>query len=589
MKKKTVREDLFLKVTSLQYKVKALEKELDEFRSGARYLKLQEDYRRVIAGYIKEIERLRKELADARAHAVSTREKWFDVCCDEWDSFQSALGKLDTASKKQMETLFSMLKKADESNSAMKKQYEEKITEQDAVIKALTEKLAHAEALLGRDSTNTGLSTGQTPPGKKKHIPNSRRGSGKTKGGQEGHERHVMEAPSGAMLAESADHPINEGGECPTCGSKELEYTGKWEEKNEVDVAIKVKHVRHKYFLYKCGSCGEVVRSRIAPGHHAKWQYGAGVQALALSLMNTANTAINKVPVILSGITGGIICPSEGYIAKLPKRAAKGLVRFMSDAKAYLKGLKLLYWDDTVVMADKSRICVRFYGDERIAYYVAHQKKDLAGVLEDGILQALPETTKVMHDHNAINYNKAFRFFNVECNAHLLRDIQKSVDETGHSVLKDLKELISKTIKDRNNLIHNGQSGFERGYIDRFNSKLAACLTLAKKAAEGNESVYSGRFERALITRIEKYRENYFAWVKDFSLPVTNNLSERSLRGVKTKMRVSGQFASVATADYYAAIKSYTETCRRNGKNEIEALMRLCNGNPYTVQAIIGS
>jgi hypothetical protein len=123
----------------------------------------------------------------------------------------------------------------------MKKQYEEKITEQDAVIKALTEKLAHAEALLGRDSTNTGLSTGQTPPGKKKHIPNSRRGSGKTKGGQEGHERHVMEAPSGAMLAESADHPINEGGECPTCGSKELEYTGKWEEKNEVDVAIKVK------------------------------------------------------------------------------------------------------------------------------------------------------------------------------------------------------------------------------------------------------------------------------------------------------------------------------------------------------------
>ena len=42
------------------------------------------------------------------------------------------------------------------------------------------------------------------------------------------------------------------------------------------------------------------------------------------------------------------------------------------------------------------------------------------------------------------------------------------------------------------------------------------------------------------------------------------------------------------TAEFYADIRTYIDTCRRNGINEMEALTRLCNGNPYTVQEIFG-
>ena len=111
-------------------------------------------------------------------------------------------------------------------------------------------------------------------------------------------------------------------------------------------------------------------------------------------------------------------------------------------------------------------------------------------------------------------------------------------------------------------------------------------LGKAEGEAAANTSDYSGPFERALIARIIDYRENFFAWVEDFSLPTTNNLSERALRGVKTKMKVPGQFASAGTADNYAAIRTYIETCKRNGINEMEALKRLCRGCPYTVEEI---
>ena len=74
--------------------------------------------------------------------------------------------------------------------------------------------------------------------------------------------------------------------------------------------------------------------------------------------------------------------------------------------------------------------------------------------------------------------------------------------------------------------------------------------------------------------------------MKDFTLPTTNNLSERGLRGVKSHEKISGQFESVEAARYHAIIKTYTETCRRNGINEFSALKRLCDGDPYTVEEI---
>ncbi|MCD7902729.1 MAG: hypothetical protein LUF91_02985, partial [Oscillospiraceae bacterium] len=77
-----------------------------------------------------------------------------------------------------------------------------------------------------------------------------------------------------------------------------------------------------------------------------------------------------------------------------------------------------------------------------------------------------------------------------------------------------------------------------------------------------------------------------FVDIHNFSLPTTDNLSERGLRGIKSHMKISGQFDSEKTAKYYAAVKTYVETCRKNGIDEMQALSRLCEGNPYTAEEI---
>ena len=89
--------------------------------------------------------------------------------------------------------------------------------------------------------------------------------------------------------------------------------------------------------------------------------------------------------------------------------------------------------------------------------------------------------------------------------------------------------------------------------------------------------------EKALINRILEYKSNYFIWMQDFSLPCDDNLSERALRGAKSKMKIAGQFQNVQTANFYADIKTYIETCYRNNINPTDALIRLMEDNPYMV------
>lgn len=384
--------------------------------------------------------------------------------------------------QEQVASLQASVRNLKKSRESEKKLYAESLAEKDAIIKELQSRLAHAEALLNHDGSNTGIPTSQTQINKNKVV-----------------------------------------------------------------------------YYYECNNCGTIFRSQIPPGLKEKAQYGSGLQALALSLTNTVNAAMNKASMFLAGITGGELTPCDGYIAKLQARAANGLRQFREDLKLVLITRKIVYWDDTVIFILTQRACFRFYGDESIAYYTAHAHKDMEGLDDDNVLNLLTSDTKAMHDHNTVNYNDKYSFENIECNQHLQRDCQKNTDDTCHQWSDDLKKLISATIKDRNVSIAQGEESFSEAYVSDFHRKVDECLENGWKENAAAPSNYGAPFERTLLTRIAQYRRNYFLWVEDFSLPTTNNFSERGFRGIKSHMKISGQFESEAAADNHALNRTYIE------------------------------
>ena len=261
---------------------------------------------------------------------------------------------------------------------------------------------------------------------------------------------------------------------------------------------------------------------------------------------------MNKIRRIIREFSNNEIDMSEGYIAKLQKKASKNLITFKEDLYKKILTLNLLYWDDTVIMINAKRGCLRFYGDEKVAYYTAYNHKNEEGIKEDGILNTFSSNVTEMHDHNKINYKYSYQ--NIECNVHLIRDLENCKDNTNHEWCKKFKLLVQQRIHDRNELILNNKSieSFDEKYINNFNIQYENILYNAIEENLTKSKTHYDKKERALINRILEYKDNYFIWMYDFSLLIDNNLSERGLRGAKSKMKIADQFQNEKTAKYYA-------------------------------------
>lgn len=460
----------------------------------------------------------------------------------------------------------------------LQKELDEKFKE----VEALKKEILRLNGYLNVDGTNSGISTSKTPLSKKKVIPNSRKKSEKKIGGQLGHPKSKLKAFTEQEVTETEKHKLEL---CPFCGGASVE-TGESIDKDELDYEVVVKKKRHQFSVCKCEECGQVFHQSIPVELKEENQYGNHVGALGLSLMNIGNVSINKVRKMIYGLSEEEINPTEGYLSKQQRKAAWKLSAFMSELQKRCLCLPIIYWDDTVIDINTRRGCLRFYGDETLALYTAHQHKNKEGLDDDEILKLLPVETVVMHDHNRINYNKEYSFSNIECNVHLLRDLQKTTDNLQHQWSGRLKKLLEKTNGERDKAIERDENAFANDYIKKFFAEFDEIMILATEENREDFNKYYAQDERALILRIFEYKDNYLAWVVNFNLPFSNNLSERSLRGVKSKMKIAGQFQNVETARYYAMIKSYIETCYRNRINEVEALVRLCEGNPYTIEEI---
>lgn len=478
---------------------------------------------------------------------------------------------------KQISTLENKEQKATEELKKLQEENEQLKKEKDYEI-------ARLKALLNMDGTNHGIPTSQTPIHKKKVVPNTRPETDKPKGGQKGHPKHKLEKFKEEEVTEYCEHSMEK---CPCCNSDEIETTGEVKEKDETEYKIVVVKRRHQFVEYRCKECGKKFHEEIPNNLKEENQYGPQVQALELTLINQANVTINKAKKITYGMTNGEIDLSEGYIAKLQERAANGLEGFMKEMREEIIHQPLLHWDDTVIMVNTKRSCLRFYGTDKLAMYTAHEKKNKEGLDEDNILNVLSKETIVEHDHNKVNYNDDYIFKNAECNRHLISDLQKVIDNLNHKWAKKLKELLTKTNKKREWLIKKGKEEFEQEELNKFEDKFERIMLEGIKENDEESQKYYVDNEKTLILRILDYKEEYLLWVYNFDVPFTNNLSERGLRGVKSKQKASGQFWNIESAEWYATIRTYIETCQRNKVNVYNALLKLVLGKPYTLKEIL--
>jgi len=78
--------------------------------------------------------------------------------------------------------------------------------------------------------------------------------------------------------------------------------------------------------------------------------------------------------------------------------------------------------------------------------------------------------------------------------------------------------------------------------------------------------------------RMVKYRPYLFTFLHHPKVPPDNNGSERAIRNIKVKHKVSGQFKTAGGAQQFAVLRSVTDTAIKNGQNVLHALTLIAKG-----------
>ena len=79
---------------------------------------------------------------------------------------------------------------------------------------------------------------------------------------------------------------------------------------------------------------------------------------------------------------------------------------------------------------------------------------------------------------------------------------------------------------------------------------------------------------------MENYKSDHLLFMYDFSVPFDNNMSERDLRKVKNRQKMSGGFRKESGTVMYCSILTIVETLKRRNLGLIENLKKLFIGTP---------
>lgn len=146
------------------------------------------------------------------------------------------------------------------------------------------------------------------------------------------------------------------------------------------------------------------------------------------------------------------------------------------------------------------------------------------------------------------------------CLAHILRELTFLTElDTQQTWSSELAELIRDAIHKRKTVLWENID--RNSILDKFKNLLTICTdNLHQKMI-------------ALIKSLTKHKEFVFKFLFDPDVPYENNASERAVRNLKVKQKVSGMFKSHAGANTYCQIHSITQTAKKNNQNPFLAIL----------------
>lgn len=551
----------FEAVSTLQYRYRSLAKQVEDFKSGERYVRLEEENRRLVRFHNREMKRMEYELSKAHSETVTVRRYWGEVMDD-----------LDKEHKAEVRRLLAKIERLEKQNLELARQRDDtkdKLRERNREYYAVAVRLLEEQgknkklmAQLNRDYENSSLPSSLSV--RRRKIANSREKTGRKPGGQPGHKGHcrkkqvptkepVLLAPPQEVL----DNP-------------DFKKTGKTIVKQLVNVRLFLDVTEYHADVYYNAETGARTHARFPDGVVDDVNYGGSIKAFLFLLNHDCCVSIDKSRKFLSDLTGGKLTISKGMISRLSKEFA---VKSRQERKEIFSDMLLspvMHTDCTNARVNgKNAYVFVCAAPDGPALYFAREKKGHEGV--KGTL-AQDYQGILVHDHDKTFYH--YGTDHQECLAHILRYLKDSMEnEPERTWNKKMRSLIQEMIHYRNSLIPGTEC--EAAKVHGFETEYRKILQKAKEEYEyipPNEYYKDGY---NLYRRMEEYMTEHLLFLHDRRVPATNNEAERLLRNYKRKQKQAVTFRSFESIDYLCQCMSMLVIMRQKEGNLFDRVSQI--------------
>ena len=461
---------------------------------------------------------------------------------------------------------------AAEKNSSLRKEKDAEISELKSKISELEGRLQAAENevvrlknMMNKDSSNSSKPPSSDEPwegkGKQKAANeyNSRKPSGRHKGGQEGHKgKCLTKQDVEKLLKEHGDkirHDIVE------IGKNGDNSADKPKIKYELDLEMRVVVREYRYY-------GD---APVPPRHYPDVSFGDFTRAASAFCYGECNMPTDKIGELMKVLSGGVLNASDGswynFCAYVSDRCDASLDNLCND----LMNSPVLYSDATYTKENGEETYIRNVSNRNTVIYSPQDDKTIGEIGKTPVLSDFFGI--LMTDHETAM--KHFGSDNAECNQHAGRYCIKTTQETSHCWSEKFMDLLYEIKENKENLITQGIKCFSDGELANYFKRYDDIL---QEGWEENkdliwESVASD--ERALLRRLAKYKEDHLRFATDFCVEFTNNISESDLRFIKNRTKLSGGFRQKSGRRMCCRLMSIIRTCKKRRMNIIEALIKI--------------
>ena len=425
-------------------------------------------------------------------------------------------------------------------------------------IKLLKARITDLEQKLERyinrkDSNNSSL-----PPSKDENRPprtsSLREKSDRKVGGQPGHEGKTLE------MTENPDEIIEHRAcFCPECGkdliNRPFEFFGK---RQVIDIPT-IKQIVTEHQVYRCiCACGKIVESEFPDGVDCPVRYGKNIETLIGYLNVRQYLPFKRLQEMLHDLFA--IPISEGGLHCLLNRlASKGVNAYEMIRQSVLNS-RVIGTDETGMKVNGKKYWFWTWQNKHATFIVASTNRGTSTINEH--MNGIYQDAVLVHDCWKAHFQTPVNKHQL-CTAHLERET-KYLEERYKVVwpvrfrcmLMDAQKLKKKLVPADYYYPNQARSNLERE-LDNLLSELL----------DPNH--------KEMITfqkRIINYLDHVFTFLYHPSVPPDNNGSERAIRNVKVKQKISGQFKIFNAAENFAILRSIIDTTIKNGQNVLQAL-----------------